>query len=63
MAQQLSSHKTALKEEFLNATSHAIAAVAALVGFVFLIVYSAIDDMDNYNKFKAIAEAIESKID
>ena len=26
-------------------------------------IYSAIDDMDNYNKFKAIAEDIESKID
>jgi len=26
-------------------------------------IYSAVDDMDNYNKFKAIAEAIESKID
>jgi len=26
-------------------------------------IYSAIDDMDNYNKFKAIAEAIEEKID
>ena len=26
-------------------------------------IYSAIDDMDNYNKFKAIAEAIEGKID
>ncbi len=26
-------------------------------------IYSAIDDMDNYNKFKAIAEDIEGKID
>ncbi len=44
MLQELSSHKNALKEEYFNAASHAIAAVASFVGFVFLIVYAGTDN-------------------